>query len=179
MGYKAINCPVPSVRAIGDYWSQQFASMMNQWFGIHKFDKAPSPVIDLPNGERIILADVMLFERQGENYYCEVKHKNPTKWNTYGLEQYRFESLAKLTRWAKGVVLYVIHDYTIPGRENQRNYLSDWYCVEITKLERVTKFTSWGPSLVAGVTKRVPIHYWGIENWERLSVYFDIGGIHQ
>jgi hypothetical protein len=168
-----INSYQPPDRDIGNYWSQVFADMMNHKFGIHKFDKAPSPVIILPNSDRIILADVILFEKDGENYYCEVKHKQPTKTMCYGLEQYRFNSLVKLQEWSKGIVLYVIHNYSLNGGKfNLANDVNHWEVSTIKALQLIKPYISWySPSLVNGVLKKVPICYWNIKNWDSLARY--------
>jgi hypothetical protein len=162
----------PSNRELGDYWSKVFADMMNQHFGVHKFDKAPSPIISLPSGEKIILADVMLLEQHGGNFYCEVKHKSPTRTECYGLEEYRLNSLRRLQEYAKGVVLYVVHDHFLAGGKfitiNNPNH---WKCVEINNLQSKT-YTSWGPSIVNGVYKDVPICYWKVDLWAPLKSYF-------
>lgn len=164
-----------TLRKLGDYWSDRFAEIMQRWFGIHKFDKTPSPVITLPNKTRIILPDVMLFERYGENYYCEVKHKVPNVHGNYGLEKYRFDSLVNMLSWAKGTILYVIHDYESIGRDSKINRLEDWYCADIKRLSEARKQTFPGQSIVNGEYKRVPIHYWSACEWNLL--YLHLGKI--
>jgi len=163
----------PPEREIGDYWSQQFADMMNVWFGVHKFDKAPSPLITLPNMQKVILADVWLLEKQNENYYCEVKHKAPTRFNCYGLEEYRLQSLLTLQNYVKGIVLYVIHDHSLNGGvHNKENNIDHWKCIEANELDKTYENRSWGKSLVNGELKRVPICYWNCNMWILLKEYF-------
>lgn len=167
-------CEPPPERIIGDFWSRQFAEMMNHWYGVHKFDKAPSPIITLPNGKVIILADVLLLERAGENYYCEVKHKSPTKYQTYGLEEYRFNSLWRLQEYVKARVLYVIHDHSLnSGVDNRYNNIDHWRIAEISLLKRSSYQCFRGDSLINGELKHnVPIYYWAITLWVPLQEYF-------
>lgn len=163
------------LRELGNYWSQNFAKMMNRWYGVHKFDKAPSPIITLPNGARIILADVLLLEKDGENYYCEVKHKSPTRFHCYGLEEYRFGSLQRLQEYVKAKVLYVIHDHSLNGgRDNPYNDINHWRVADIPLLTHSPHTCSPGPSLIDGQRKTgVPIYYWVITLWSPLQEYFE------
>ena len=169
--------PVTSERALGDFWSTQFATMMNNWYGVHKFDKAPSPIISLPNGERIILADVFLLERHGENYYCEVKHKKPNRYGRYGLEEYRFKSLRRLQEYVKGRVLYIIHDHSIAGGKFVRkNNIDHWRVADIELLGRSEYRCFPGDSIVNSEMKQhIPIYYWLAALWIPLRDYFIFG----
>lgn len=160
-------------RALGNYWSAQFGSMMNTWYAVHKFDKAPSPIVRLPNGDKVILADVLLLERNGENYYCEVKHKKPNRYDNYGLEEYRAKSLQRLQEYAKGKVLYVIHDHALAGGKfNQQNNIHHWRVTDITALCQAEHKCFWGESIVDSIRKRVPIWYWPATLWLPLQSYF-------
>ncbi|MBV6343313.1 hypothetical protein [Candidatus Magnetobacterium casense] len=166
----------PPERVLGNFWSQKFADMMNRWYGVHKFDKAPSPIITLPNGMRIILADVLLLEKEGENYYCEVKHKAPTKFGSYGLEEYRFNSLKRLQEYVRAKVLYVIHDHSLNGgRDNPYNDINHWKVATIPVLVDSPHIRHPGPSLVNGVRQiGVPIYYWATTLWIPVNNFFQL-----
>ena len=57
---------------------------------------------------------------------------------------------------------------------SKENFIGDWYCAEIRHLFRANKRTFPGPSLVNGIMKIVPIHYWNIKEWEQLISYFNL-----
>lgn len=158
-------------RALGDYWSQVFADgMMKNGFATHRFDKAPSPVVNLPNGGHIILADVLVLRRGGAACYCEVKHKAPTQHGTYGLEEYRFNSLLALTSWVEGAVLYVIHNHSLSGgRDSPTININHWVYVNVHALQGRHVFKGMGKSYVNGKEKTVPMLYWSQTLWHPLK----------
>jgi hypothetical protein len=129
----------------------------------------------LPGHIHVILPDVWVLQRSTENSYCEVKHKQPNKFGNYGLEKYRFDSLINLTAWAKGKVLYVVHDYSLTGGKFIKiNNPKDWFVADIKNLALSDRKTFPGDSLVNGTMQRVLIHYWNKSLWIPLTQYFGI-----
>jgi len=166
---------VAADRELGGYWEQQFLAMMrNEGYGVHRFAKAPSPVVDTPDGTTI-LADGWVLQRKGDNYLCEIKHKNPYKRikqsGEYGLEQYRLNHLQRLQRWVGDPAMYVIHNHDLSGgRDNRINNVAHWFIAPIADLA-VSPFMrkAQGPSYVDGRREMVLICYWPISEWLPLS----------
>jgi hypothetical protein len=179
-----LNLAPPPERAVGDYWSRVFADMMLAHFGIHKFDKAPSPIVQLPNGDKIILADVLVLEHGGGNYYCEIKHKDPDTNGDFGLEGYRYHSLLTLQEWVSASVLYVIHDHSLqpyPTRKerssNKENNPLHWKGLSIYELSASYKTGRYSPSYINGVLHpKVWTWYWNNGLWHPLSEILNYQG---
>ena len=167
--------PLTEDRELGAFWEKQFCKMMlDDGFGVHRFAKEPSPVIYTPEGH-IILVDVWLLERAGAQFLCEIKHKSPTKDGTYGLEEYRLDSLIRLQAWMPNAnVSYVIHNHQEAGGKGvKENNITHWHAASISELKLHGK-SRWSPSYVAGAMKTVPVRYWPTGRFTSLETYLSL-----
>jgi len=167
-------------RGLGEYWERQFCLLAFQEgysftpLQIGKNEAAVAWQRDEHENTKwnpFLLPDVVIWTSPGEHH--EVKHKNPTRFGTFGLEVYRFESLLRFAEETKQDVMYTIHNHDLSGgRDGKVNYIIHWVTANVLDLDGTWKGEYWGPSWVNGKEKRVPIYYWNTDLWIPLGRYW-------
>lgn len=165
-------------RALGVQWERNFC----HWAFVYK--KSITPMQIGRTGSAIAwetrdhkwksypLPDITIWTSPGEHH--EIKHKNPTRHNCFGLEIYRFESLLWFSRETQQKVMYTIHNHDLSGgRDASINRLEDWITINIEDLHNKWKPPSFDTSYVDGQPKIVPIYYWSIDLWVSLKEFWD------
>jgi hypothetical protein len=126
------------------------------------------------NGEwaSLTLPDITIWTSGTEHH--EIKHKNPTRDNRIGLEQYRFDALVLFNQETQHDVMYTIHNHDLSGGpESKTNSLDHWVTAPVTRLMGSEILIRRGYSWVRGAKKLVPIIYWDYALWEPLSEWMD------
>lgn len=165
-------------RKLGSFWASQFIIMARQHGNsqINAQEKRSSAAIAHdPDGRPMVLPDITLF-KNGYIEHHEIKHKIPTKYHSYGLEVYRFNSLLWYAQQTGENVMYTIHDYRASGRNNRENNIDDWVTANIRNLYETWRHQSYGFSWVNNRKIKVPIYYWAISLWSPLKEYWSIKG---
>lgn len=129
-------------RAMGDRWELEFISIA-ELFGFEgwQVSRLRGPTL-VWRGRRYISPDVWLLRRGDRQYACEVKHKSPNRHGSYGLEQYRADSLMTLqahfvNEHGPVTSLYVIHDWSYNGnRDNDRNIIHHWRAQRLDEIQQ-------------------------------------------
>lgn len=113
------------------------------------------------------LPDITVWTAPGE--YHEIKHKNTTKFGTFGLEQYRFEALKWFANETGQKVFYTIHNHGLSGGSNSNiNHIDHWITADILDLDEKWTIRCYGDSWINGVKKKTPIYYWHKNLWRPL-----------
>lgn len=164
-------------RSLGEYWERQFCVMAAQ------FGKSFTPMQIGRNGSAqayikpgrkwnlYTLPDVTIWTSPGEHH--EIKHKSPTRFGSFSLEQYRLEALLWFANETKQTVLYTIHNHELcGGRDATKNDIDHWFTVDVTDLvdrwERRCMVTSY----VNGIPRKVQGYYWQAELWKSLASWW-------
>lgn len=118
-----------------------------------------------------LLPDVTIWSAPGEHH--EIKHKNPNRHGSYGLEEYRLIELLRFARVTGQRVLYTIHDWQHAGAEGSGeempNRIDDWFYVDVNNLRGMQYPQFSLPSWVGGVRKeKVPQRFWPKDLWRPL-----------
>ncbi len=159
-------------RKLGQYWEEQFGHMAaarGKLFTGHQWKKSQS-ALAYKRGGKVVLPDITIWSRPGEHH--EIKHKNPTNDEYFGLERYRLESLVEFAKAAFGETLYTIHDWTTPGRDNRENNIDHWITAPVLLLSAHVERETDGYSYINAEKKLVPICYWKIEWFGPLADYW-------
>lgn len=165
-------------RKIGELWERQFCRLA-AGFGksftpmqIGREQSAQSYIRDGRKWKSYILPDVTVWTYPGEHH--EIKHKNPTQNQMFGLEVYRFNALLWFAAETSQDVLYTIHDWSLTSRENTALDIAHWKTVTILDLDQRWIYTNdHHPSWING--KRVDgvlQHFWPIDLWSPLFDYW-------
>jgi len=165
----------------GAYWERQFCLLASDCgmvftpmqLGRTKSASAYSRV----NGEWNIytLPDITIWTSPGQHH--EIKHKEPTFDNCFGLEVYRFDRLLDFANVTKQSVYYTIHNHKLNGGTDCReNRIEHWFTVDIRDL-----CNSWETMRVNGVSwvngerrENIHIYYWKSELWYPLSELWEL-----
>ena len=152
-------------RSIGYYWERQFCIMAYNYgkcFTPHQWDKNSSAMA-FSNLNKYTLPDVTIWSCPGEHH--EIKHKNPNKHNSIGLELYRYNALYEFKNITHQTVFYTIHNHDLSGgRYGKVNSINHWLCGsigDIINLSNAKKFK--GKTWLNGEAAIVDILYWDIE----------------
>lgn len=153
-------------RALGNTWEQNFIGIASL-FGFEGWQVTPlrGPTFK-HDGRRYISPDVWLLRRGNKQYACEIKHKNPNRHGSYGLEEYRADSLIDLQHHFTNdhgpvASLYIIHDWTRNGnRVSDRNVIHDWYAQAMSELQQHIIGPYNGPTYYNGAVCEKPINYY-------------------
>jgi len=162
-------------RKMGAYWERQFCMLARE----REFMFTPMQIGR--NGSalaykgkpwnKFTLPDVTIWTAPGQHH--EIKHKEPTAHDSYGLEQYRFDALLAFAEETRQDVLYTIHDHSLAGGKNVTdNRIGDWMTVLITELGNNWNWAGPGWSWVDGVKTRVQMYYWSTALWYPLEDYW-------
>jgi hypothetical protein len=117
----------------------------------YRFQKGYNKAAVLERGdEYIILPDVWVIPLNNDDFFCEVKSKYPSRYGSYGLEEYRILSLLRISAVTKRKVLYAVYD-TID---------QIWYWKNLKTLENMPYKRYRSETYVDGSVKRLPVHYY-------------------
>lgn len=152
-------------RELGYYWEREFCKMaynFGKCFSAHQWERTIS-ALAYDKINKYVLPDITIWSCPGEHH--EIKHKNPTKKNSIGLEKYRFNSLERFKDITKQHVYYTIHNHDLSGgRDAKENNILHWITAEIGENITVSNsFQTWGASYVAGQRKVVEMLYWNVD----------------
>jgi hypothetical protein len=161
-------------RTLGEQWELEFISIATL-FGYEgwQVSKLRGPTL-MWQGRRYISPDVWILRRDNRQYACEVKHKSPNKHGSYGLEEYRANSLINLqqffTNQFGGVTsLYVIHDWSNNGNRNdKRNIIHHWRAQRLDELQKHIMGPYMGDTYYNGIVCRKPINYYATRHFAAL-----------
>lgn len=159
-------------RKIGKYWERQFCLMAYERgmvFTPHQWDRDISAMAYGGKLNKYTLPDITIWSAPGEHH--EVKHKNPTKRNSIGLEKYRYDALFEFSKITNQVVFYTIHNHDLSGgRYGEYNNIEHWFSAEIIKNINIgNAFKCPGTSYVNGKKEQVDMLYWNIDLFIKLS----------
>ena len=171
-------------RAVGAYWEKQFCAMAINNYGLAltplQIGMRGSAVFKVKNLRDNIkpyntytLPDITVWTAPGQHH--EIKHKDPTVSNEFGLEVYRFNALLSFAQETKQNVYYTIHNYALTDgktreqkKKNKKNNPDHWVTANVLDLEAGWKRTRQGYSWVNAEKKLVDIHYWDAGYWGKL-----------
>ena len=162
-------------RSLGQYWERQFALMAfdrGKIFTPHQWDRNKSAVAYGKIFKVFTLPDITIWSSPGQHH--EIKHKNPSKKNMYGLERYRIEALVGFGDRCIGDVFYTIHDWQRAGArdatEQVKNRIVDWVSADVRDLFEKPDFkNSKDKSWVNGrIIQPIEIWYWDVEKFSQL-----------
>lgn len=165
-------------RNLGEKWERHFC----WWAALFKKSFTPMQIGRTKSAQAInmdenfkwnysTLPDIAIWTSPGEHH--EIKHKSPTRYNSFGLEVYRFEALLWFSGETQQKVMYTIHNHALSGgRNSDLNRLEDWITIDIKNLNEKWIGPYNGPSYVNGNTRTVPIYYWSIDLWQPLEQFW-------
>lgn len=124
----------------------------------YRFQKGyPKAAVLERNDEYILLPDVWIVSEVDNPYFAEVKGKYPSRYNAYGLETYRVDSLIRVSDLTGVVVLYAVYD----------TRAKEWYWNDLRELMKQPYKEFRSETYVADEVKRLPTCYfqkaWFIE----------------
>lgn len=120
---------------------------------------------------RLTLPDITIWSYPGQHH--EIKHKSPTRYNQFGLEEYRLKSLVKFARATCQDVMYTIHNHAMSGgRDTVENQIQHWLTANVLELIMHIDGKYPGFSWVDGKRKEVLIFYWNISRFYPLLEYW-------
>lgn len=164
-------------RRIGQYWERQFCLMAARrglMFTPMQIGRKGSIVaftLDSTGWNQFTLPDVTIWTAPGQHH--EIKHKNPTRRGTFGLEQYRFNALMAFAQETEQQVLYTIHNHDLSGgRDVKTNQIAHWITADVAALDENWSYLWDGPSWVNGEKKIVSQYFWPIGMWRSLIDYW-------
>lgn len=160
-----------SDRKLGESWERNFcdlASRFGKCFTPHQIGRSQSAAAwyrdDNNKWNHYTLPDITIWTAPGEHH--EIKHKAPTAWGAFGLEEYRLNSLVRFALETRQLVMYTIHDHSrCGGRYSTINRIDDWITADVLTLANSIYHTQAnGTSWVNGKRREdVAIHYWKID----------------
>lgn len=165
-------------RQIGKYWEREFCKMAaghDFLFSPMQIGRNEAVMAYEKNGtawKRLLLPDVTIWTSPGQHH--EIKHKNPTRRGTFGLEVYRFHSLLHFAKETNQDVLYTIHNHDLSGgRDSRINDIGHWITTDVLSLNKTWVFSCELPSWVNGIKEADVLQYfWPINFWVPLSAYW-------
>ncbi len=165
-------------RALGIYWERCFCDIAaDHGFVLTalQIGRGESATWHSKTGKQwstYVLPDITVWTCPGQHH--EIKHKNPTSHESFGLEQYRFAALLAFAQVTQQDVLYTIHNHDLSGgREARGNALEHWLTANILELDRRWTFSGKTSSWVNGQRRDgIPIYYWSSSMWQPLGEYW-------
>ncbi len=165
-------------RALGEQWERNFC----RWAFVYKKSFTPMQIGRTESAiawetrdhkyNPYTLPDITVWTSPGEHH--EIKHKNPTRHNSFGLEAYRFEALLWFSCETQQRVMYTIHNHDLSGGRNSLvDKLNHWATIDVKDLNNKWIMVRPGPSYMNGKKKIVPIYYWSIDLWMPLKEFWD------
>ena len=169
---------VEADRKLGAYWEQQFCLMASTYgftftpLQMGRDKAAVAFKLAASKWHSLTLPDVVIWSYPGQHH--EIKHKNPNRHNSYGLEVYRFRALLSFAQETKQDVMYTIHDHDVAGgRTVTENNIAHWRTANVEELDEQWAGIWPGQSWVDGKEQRVKICYWPTELWIPLQTYWE------
>jgi hypothetical protein len=167
-------------RKLGQFWEREFCKLATDYKGymftpmqighdgsIQAFSQTDS------KWNHFTLPDVTVWTYPGQHH--EIKHKNPTRFDSFGLEAYRFYALHEFAKETKQDVMYTIHNHDLSGgRDAQTNNIAHWMTVDILKLNHAWVFAKKLSSWVNGKEESVLQYFWPTSLWMPLADYWRI-----
>ena len=167
-------------RGTGKYWERQFCIMAwhrGKIFTANQWGRTSSAVAYGKGFNVLTLPDVAVWSAPGEHH--EIKHKNPTRHGSYGLEEYRLNALLRFDKECMGTVFYTIHDWQRAGAKDSRekvgNRIADWVFAPVGYLKDHIDHKSRGRSYVNGESAEVLILYWQADRFYSLDALWNGG----
>ena len=122
----------------------------------YRFQKGyPKAAVLQGADEYVILPDVWIVPMSYKNQcFAEVKGKYPSKYETYGLEKYRVDSLLRISDLTGVRILYAIYD----TRDKK------WYWNDLHRLMKKPYKEYWSRTYVNGQVKMLPTYYF-LKKW--------------
>ena len=165
-------------RGLGEQWERNFCRLAGRYglsFTPMQIGRAQSAQAFSRNGNSeynsYTLPDITIWTAPGQHH--EIKHKDPTSWDTYGLEVYRFQALLWFARETEQDVLYTIHNHALSGgRDSPVNDIAHWFTIDILTLDGSWSSETTANSWVNGIKREVPIYYWPTFLWRPLAEYW-------
>lgn len=164
-------------RRVGAYWERQFckmAAVRGRSFSPLQLNHSGAAAAYQRTGakwNKYTLPDVTVWTYPGEHH--EIKHKDPTKWGTFGLEVYRYEALKWFATETRQDVMYTIHNHALAGgRDVRQNNIAHWQTVNVLELDGRWTCRRPGYSWVSGEKELVDIYYWSTTLWTPLAEYW-------
>ena len=170
-------------RELGQSWERNFcalASKFGKCFTPHQIGRGQSAAAwyrdEKQKWNHYTLPDVTIWTAPGEHH--EIKHKKPTAWGAFGLEEYRLNALVGFAFETGQLVMYTIHDHSKSGgRYSTINRIDDWVTADVLTLANSIHHTQMdGTSWVNGQKRNsVPIHYWKVGAFIPLGNFWKLG----
>lgn len=166
-------------RKAGEYWEREFCKMaakIGKSFTPMQIGRTGSTAAYKKNVENwswstYTLPDVTVWTSPSEHH--EIKHKNPTKYECFGLEVYRFKALLWFAEESGQTVMYTIHNHDLAGgRDERKNDIKHWITANVFNLNGNWQTIARGKSWVNGIPRDVQIYYWHKDIWQPLSEYW-------
>jgi len=168
-------------RKVGARWERNFCVMaaeiglMFTPLQIGRKDSALAWTREGSTWNSLTLPDVTIWTAPGQHH--EIKHKNPTPSNCFGLEVYRFEKLMRFHEETQQDVYYTIHNWEQApgGRDGVDNRMQDWVVASVDTLQKAldngnAELSRRFPSYINGQRHdNVPIYFWPIDLWSPLT----------
>lgn len=166
-------------RSIGEYWERQFCAMAAR-FGHsmtpHQIGRGQSATAGCWRDNQwkmATLPDVTIWTRPGEHH--EIKHKEPTRHGSVGLEDYRLRALDWFQRETGQSVYYTLHLHNLAdGRNGKTNDIRHWYTINVKQMValinsggacRSSRMKTW----CNGEVKHLLGWYWNISEFQPLE----------
>lgn len=160
-------------RSLGNYWEREFCTMAYHrgiCFTAHQWNNQSSASAWSKRCKHkpLTLPDVTLWSAPGQHH--EIKHKEPNKHGSIGLEKYRLDALEWFFLETRQSVFYTLHRHDLAGGKHvKENNIDHWVTCDVSKLLDSGYKLYNGSSWVNGVEKRVPICYWPVGIFSPLS----------
>ena len=170
-------------RRIGEFWERQFCHLAAKFslaftpMQIGRSASAQAFMLSKGHWMNRTLPDVTVWTAPGEHH--EIKHKNPTKARSFGLEEYRFKALVWFAEETKQRVFYTIHNHDLSGgKHSTTNDIDHWVTISVGSLEMLLNdgvAKTWPGTSWCGGKKQegVPIIYWPADAWTPLRDLWD------
>lgn len=162
-----------SDRKKGAHWERMFSIMMGEELNVIftplQLGRDTSAQAYSYNGQwnHLTLPDITIWTAGTEHH--EIKHKNPTKYGCFGLEDYRLKALLSFQEITGHDVFYTIHNHDLNGGTNNlENNRDHWFTANVKDLADNIKHSSNGSTWCNGKKTNTLIHYWSMELWEPL-----------
>ena len=165
-----------SDRRLGKYWERMFcwlAAQIGLWFTPMQIGHNGSARAYSRNGRwaSLTLPDITIWTFPGQHH--EIKHKNPTRYNSFGLERYRLNALLMFAEETRQDVMYTIHNHDLSGGWLAKNNdIDHWVTVNVQDLDGTWTFEGRFPSWVNGTKKTVLQYFWPVDYWQPLKAYW-------
>jgi hypothetical protein len=174
-------CDNSADRALGMQWERNFCVLAARHkkaftpLQIGRKEAANWHLLDGKQWRNVLLPDVTIWTCPGEHH--EIKHKNPTSYGSYGLEQYRLKALLAFQAETQQPVLYTIHDWDLSGdRNGVDNHIDHWVTVDVSVLNNYISehdlATASFKTYVKGKIETRPGFYWPTSLWIPLAQWW-------